>query len=531
MNFITLFSGIGAPEAALTPLGWKCLAVAEIEPFPCAVLKHYYPGVPNLGDVTKITEQQIIDLGHIDAAIFGFPCQDLSVAGKREGLKGARSGLFFDAMRIVRWSRARLAIAENVPGLFSSNLGRDFAAVVGEMVGMELDVPGGGWRTGGVVAGPEGICEWVVLDAQYFGVAQRRRRVFFVRDTGDWFRREPLFLVPDCLSGNPPPSREKGKGTAHELASCIGASGRGFERVGETRGQDQVVVCPLTGNPYGDHESRESLLVAHSLRAEGFDASEDGTGRGTPLVPVGIARESGQGWWQEDEIAGSLDANMGMSGHANRAAIVAFSAKDHGADAMEDCSPTLRAGGHTGSHANAGVMPAVCMPILEAGARTGKSTDDPRAGMGVGESGDPMFTLQSGKQHAVAFAENQRGEIRTSDISPQLSCAGGKPGSGYPAVAMNLRGRDGGAMPECDDVASLRAASGGSSRSYIAQMAVRRLTPRECARLQGFPDDYLDIDYRGKPAADGVKYKALGNSMAVPVMKWIGERIAIVDKM
>jgi DNA (cytosine-5)-methyltransferase 1 len=170
------------------------------------------------------------------------------------------------------------------------------------------------------------------------------------------------------------------------------------------------------------------------------------------------------------------------------------------------------------------------MPILESGARTGRSTDDQRCGIGIGDEGDPMFTLQSGKQHAVAFAENQRGEIRTSDVSMQLSCAGGKPGMGYPAVAINLRGREGGAMPECDEVASMRAASGGSSRSYIeSQMAVRRLMPIECERLQGFPDDYTLIKHKNRWASDSARYRSLGNSMAVPVMRWIGERMEAVE--
>lgn len=162
--------------------------------------------------------------------------------------------------------------------------------------------------------------------------------------------------------------------------------------------------------------------VAHSLKADGFDASEDGTGRGTPLVPI------------------------------------AFSAKDHGGDAEVDLSPTLRAGGFTSSHANAGVMPA---------------------------------------------------------------------------IAFDMRGRDGGSQFEGPhDTANIRAASGGSSRSYVAeQWAVRRLMPIECERLQGFPDGYTAIPYRGKPAADGPRYKALGNSMAVNVMRWIGMRIAMVDAL
>jgi DNA (cytosine-5)-methyltransferase 1 len=199
--------------------------------------------------------------------------------------------------------------------------------------------------------------------------------------------------------------------------------------------------------------------------------------------------------------------------------LICFSAKDHGADAG-DKAPTLRAGGHTGSHANARVMPAiafnwmdnfsfkaeeeeqtnplrksqteaVCIPILEAGARTGKSTTDVRAGSGIGETGDPMYTLQSGKQHAVAF---------------------GVSGCETPKVGININ-------------PNLRSERQGFV-SY--KSCVRRLTPIECERLQGFPDNYTLIP-TGKKAADGPRYKALGNSMAVPVMRWIGERIQMVD--
>jgi DNA (cytosine-5)-methyltransferase 1 len=196
---------------------------------------------------------------------------------------------------------------------------------------------------------------------------------------------------------------------------------------------------------------------------------------------------------------------------------IAFSCKDHGADATEELAPTLRSMGHSTSHANAG------------------------------------------GQVAVAFHENQRGEISLNDTVGALNKGGGKPGQGYPAVALNLRGREGGSQFEVSDVASLRAASGGSSRSYVVNgnstpevgdelafplrsndgsgnrqalrsgMAVRRLTPIECEALQGFPPGYTQVPYRGKPAADGPRYKALGNSMAVPVMAWIGKRIDTVE--
>ena len=268
MRFLSLFSGIEAASVAWLPLDWEAVAFSEIDPFACAVLGHRYPSVPNLGDVTAITQHDIIGLGPVDIAVFGFPCQDLSVAGLRKGLhdgegNATRSGLFFDAMRVVEWSGSRWALAENVPGLLSSHDGRDFASVVGTMAGTDVDVPESGWRNSGVVAGPRGLVEWVVLDAQWFGVPQRRRRVFIVRDSGDWRGRPPLFLEPYSLQGNPPPRREAG-------ASVAGSITRRIDRGGV------------------NSEGHDAHLIAHSLRADEFDASEDGTGRGTPLVAVDL---------------------------------------------------------------------------------------------------------------------------------------------------------------------------------------------------------------------------------------------------
>ena len=141
MRFLSLFSGIEAASAAWAPLGWTCVAVSEIDKFANEVLRCRHPNVRNLGDVTKITETDIASLGDIDVVIFGSPCQDLSIAGKRKGLDGARSGLFFDAMRILAWSRfwcgTRFAVWENVPGAFSSNKGCDFAAVVDALSGLD----------------------------------------------------------------------------------------------------------------------------------------------------------------------------------------------------------------------------------------------------------------------------------------------------------------------------------------------------------------------------------------------------------
>jgi DNA (cytosine-5)-methyltransferase 1 len=439
MRVLSLFSGIEAATVAFAPLGWQVVAVAEIEPFPCAVLAHHYPDVPKLGDVSKITREQVAALGRIDMVCGGFPCQDLSVAGKRKGLKhddgsSTRSGLFFDAMRVVEWANPRWLLVENVPGMFSSNRGRDFAAVVGEMAGCGFDVPADGWRNAGVAVGPRGLVEWATLDAQFFGLAQRRNRVFLVRDSGAWADRPPVLLEPESLRGDPAPRREAGQDAAATVAG--GARKRGGYSHDD---------APMTALAVDLQNALLTEDLCGTLDAEGQQRGNRGHGvlafggnrTGGPIdVTPALLAQPGSGWKGdfESETFIAFDTAQ-VTSAANRSApkpgdpchplaagahapAIAFSAKDHGADATLDLSPTLRAGGHANSHANADVMPAV--------------------------------------QQA---------------------------------------------------------------------MTVRRLTPRECERLQGFRDDYTSIPRGGKPAADGPRYRALGNSWAVPCVSWIARRI------
>lgn len=329
MRYLSLFSGIEAASLAWCPLGWTPAAFAEIEPFACAVLKHHYPDVPNLGDVTKITEAQVRALGRIDVVVGGFPCQDVSVAGKRAGLERngepTRSGLFWEAIRALRACAARWAVIENVPGLLTSHGGRDFGVVVGALAGCEFDIPALGWPSGGVAAGPHGLVEWRVLDAQFFGLPQRRPRVFLVLDSGDRAGRAPVLLEPEGLRRGPDPRR-----------------------------------------------------------------------------PV-----------QDEDADGAAD----------------------GPDA----------GGGDG-------VPAA---------------DDDRP---------------------IAFGPQEGRNFRAS-------------------------------------VHTFSAVTASQKLAVLQDGVLRWLTPVECARLQGFPDRYLDIEFKGRPASDAKKYRALGNSMAVPVMRWIGERI------
>lgn len=279
MRYLSLFSGIEAASVAWKPLGWECVGVAEIEKFPCAVLKHHYPDVPNLGDVTKITAKQIKALGKIDLVVGGFPCQDVSQAGKRKGLRNAdgtvtRSGLFFDAMRLVRAADPRWLVIENVPGLFSSNRGRDFAAVVGEILGITVDVPRDGWRNTGVAASKRGLVEWSVLDAQFFGLAQRRQRVFLVADFGDWDGRPPVLLERESLLGNleaRPKARQDVTGTLGARTTAGGGLGTDFDLGGGSSQPDGVaaanplegVAHALTAHPGGRYDFETETFVAH----------------------------------------------------------------------------------------------------------------------------------------------------------------------------------------------------------------------------------------------------------------------------
>jgi DNA (cytosine-5)-methyltransferase 1 len=376
MKFLSVCSGIEAASVAWAPLGWKAAAFAEIDAFPSAVLAHHYPDVPNLGDMTKFKEWP--DYA-VDLVCGGTPCQAFSVAGLRQGLADPRGNLALTFLAIVDRYRPEWVVWENVPGVLSANGGRDFAAFLGGLGHL-----GYGW------------C-YRVLDAQYvrvdgFGraVPQRRRRVFVVGYLGDWRRAAAVLSEPDGLLGNSPPRREAGQIPAPTLSARTrggGGFGTDFEcdgglipqafGGGDTRGAIDASTC-LTAHA-GRMDFDSETFVAHTLRTEGFDASEDGTGRGTPLVPIAF---NGR---QDPDVTGD-----------------------------------------------------------RAGALNG--------------------------------------------MSPQDQCVA----TGW---------------------------------------AVRRLTPTECERLQGFPDGYTAIPYRGKPAADGPRYKALGNSWAVNCARWIGRRIELVEEV
>lgn len=421
MIFATICSGIGAPETAWAGLGWRGAWASEIDPFASAVLAARH-GAPNLGDMTKLRRRRALESADLICA--GTPCQSFSVAGLRKGMDDPRGNLALVLLGVLARVRPRWVVWENVPGVLSSSGGRDFGAFLGGLA--ELGY--------GVV--------YRVLDAQYVrveshprAVPQRRRRVFVVGYLGDWRRAAAVLLERAGLRGDPAPRRRAGEGPAACLgtsatrdrgdgtdpivagtlsarATAGGGLGTDFDLAGGRVAGALAASGAGTNRPAGQGNELDFCVpVAHALRGEGFDASEDGSGRGTPIV---------------------------------------FSCKDHGADAGS-IAATLRSMGHDKSHANAG------------------------------------------GQIAVAYDE--------------------------------YNGRVG-------DVAATMGAHDNNRRaSALDGMAVRRLTPLECERLMGFPDGYTAIEWRGRDAPDGPRYRALGNSMAVNVMRWIGERIAAADAL
>jgi DNA (cytosine-5)-methyltransferase 1 len=417
-------SGIEAATVAWHPLGWRPQFFAEIEAFPSAVLAHHYPVVPNLGDMTKFKDWPDAD---IDVLVGGTPCQSFSVAGLRKGLADPRGNLALTYLAIADRYRPRWIVWENVPGVLSSWSGDQPPSDLAEGQEWESDETSDfGCFLAGLSELGYGWC-YRVLDAQYvrvdgfpFAVPQRRRRVFVVGYLGDWRCAAAVLSEPESLLGNSPPRRQAGKGTSRDIAQCLVSSGRGVERTGDTRGQDNVVAVASTGDVshclnaggMGRIDYETETMIAHALRGEGFDASEDGTGRGTPIVPI------------------------------------AFQGRGSNIDLGQEVSGTI-----------------------------GQNVD--RA-----SGGAPCIAFNSREDPEVTF-----------------------------------------------DRAGPLGASSPQAQAISQGWAVRRLTPRECERLQGFPDDYTAIPYRGKPAADGPRYKALGNSMAVNVMRWIGTRIAMVDAL
>ena len=431
MDVVSLFAGIGGFDLGFDHAGFRIVGHVERDANCRKLLAEKWPDAVALDDVCTAGAH---NLPPCDVVTFGFPCQDLSVAGKRAGLAGGRSGLFYEATRIIDELKPAYCLFENVPGLLSSDGGMDFWRVLRQMDEIGYH---GAWRT---------------LDAQWFGVAQRRRRVFglfSLLDSGAE-RCAQVLSLGESLRGHPAPSREAGK-----VAPCLAASGVGAGRTGNERNEVDFCIEQAT------------------------------------------------------------------------------------------------------------------IPLQEVGKRTGISTDDKRAGIGIGNESDPMFTLQAGAQHGLAVAGTLAGagggnglSVAFHDVAGTLKDRGGnhagngaeeadrivgcrdvaqaitqnygkQPDNSDTALGPNvvgcveIRGRDDGRTLEAryDGTANaLRTPNGGRDGMGVgavhAAMSVRRLTPTECERLQGFPDGWT------AGFSDSTRYKMLGNAVCVKVSEWIAMRLA-----
>jgi DNA (cytosine-5)-methyltransferase 1 len=588
MRYLSVCSGIEACSVAWEPLGWQAAGYSEIEPFPRAVLEQrlgavpvdwdhrHAPGsniTPLFGDFTKIEAHHV---GPIDLLVGGTPCQSFSIAGKRLGLDDARGNLAIEFLALARRLGARWLVWENVPGVRSSWSGQppddtvsqwdetsDFAAFLSLFYECGYR---GGWRS---------------LDAQYFRVAghehavpQRRERVFVVGYLGDFARAGAVLFDAESLSGHPAPCRKAGESIAPTIASrASGGGGLGTDfdcdggliaaevaptlnaHFGDKMGLENqhidgggdcslppVSLCLTARTQMRSDAETETLIpitgavfdVAHTLSADGFDASDDGTGRGTPLVAEAIAIQEraisenaaagpqGKGW--QEDTAFTLEARTAVQAIAfpERLSATAVAATFNVAPALGAINPM-----------------AVCFhsDILSWSGTASAGIKPPGAGI----TDNIAFSLTTRQPHTVGFSCKDHGQD-AGVVAPPLRGMGYDAshmnGGGQVAVAFAQNTRDEVRLFAGDGsiVGALASDAGAKQQCYVAHpdpatWVVRRLTPRECERLQGFPDDWTLIDWRKRPAADTPRYKAIGNSMAVNVMRWIGERIDMVERV
>ena len=553
MRYLSVCSGVGTDHIAWEGLGWECVGFAEIEAFPSAILAHRYPEIRNYGDFTTIPA----DIGSIDLLVGGTPCQSFSVAGQRAGLDDPRGNLTLEFARLARRLRARWIVWENVPGVLSSDGGRDFAAILTA------------FRECGY-----SVC-YRVLDAQHFGVPQRRRRVFVVGYLGDnWRPSAEVLLEQASVRGNPQAGSTKGQ----EVASTVGG---GSGSRGWSCDLDSTTFIPVeidasmvsaavsskwakgSGGPAGDEAynlihgyvpqeelqplpfdlaqitsklnySQErpgdmvpplntvsQMHVALAVRTYAFEVIHQNKANALSVLDYSPSLRAGASHNSHlallTEVRGDIPA---ASGTASRTVVIegnswtrvtfAHECDDQGASphclvAYADCpcpGPT-----------EDGMEYCWIDGIKHARRPTALAVRTAQTGAnGIGVAEDVAHTLDGAQGQAIAFiANDDAGDA--GPLSPTL-----RSGNNHASRA------NGGVMPAVAWTASESIQQGIRMRTVV-----RRLTPRECERLQGLPDDWTLVPWRGKLAPDSHRYKAIGNGMAMPVLRWIGQRIAMVE--
>jgi len=509
MKFGSVCSGIEAASVAWHPLGWTAAWLSEIEPFPCAVLKHHYPDVPNHGDMTLLPEK--ILSGQVEAPdLFcgGTPCQAFSVAGLRNSLDDARGNLSLtfvgianaiDHVRSLRGDAPAIVFWENVPGVLNTK-DNAFGCFLGALAGESdpIKPPGGGeskWTNAGCVFGPQRTVAWRVLDAQHFGVAQRRRRVFVVASARDDINPTEILFEFEGVRRDTPQSRKEGESSA-------ASTDAGFDSGGLQRTVGALCADTHPGAYSGQDAYTGRLIpqIVGSIDCR-IGAQRAQNAQAGHMLPMFYDMKQHHNPQPSDTVQLTTSNCATVRGDTPLVQPIAFPANLSGTQcaSTENLAPSMGAKNPT----------AVMQPIPihdQATRHVGKNGDKTMGkgnGLGIGQPGDPMNTLTKGDSHAVAY-----------NISP-----------GKGELKDDIHVTDAHVSKTIDASASNPAMHQGGS-AIVQAMAVRRLTPVECERLQGFPDGYTNIPWRkAAESPDGPRYKALGNSWAVPVVAWIGQRI------
>ena len=559
MNYLSLFSGIEAASVAWSNLDWNCVGFSEIDPFACAVLQHHYPNTPNLGNVSDITEEKINEIkekyGAIDVVVGGSPCQSFSVAGNRQGLDDLRGQLMFQYIRVVGITRPKWFIWENVGGALSSNKGKDFACLLEEMAKFGY-----------------ALC-WRVLDSQYFGIPQRRRRIFLVGCLGNPNGSYEVLFERKSGNGDNKKSREKGERNTSKTQRSIGEHDKSNKvtmlesnqnnasisenakicftlkaSMGMGGGHTPMVVdddycsvfhskhlkehskCPTliarigTGgnnlpmvldNDYSITHDLDHNIVSTLCARDYKGVATHDLPKGQKLIPekhifTQNTRSEVRYIGGHGQICGALSATSGMNQtnyvHEDTVFVSPngqiYSEIDYMQYKPTSNVATIRSS--TPQNNNLHVESAIGCDLYNTSIDTnGKCTTLTAHGNATG-SGPRVIVKKQAHSEVDVSAPISKGNgecWENNKTFSSLSGGGGIAGQGYACVRVESR--------------------------------VRRLTPMECERLQGFPDGWTEIPYRGKEAKDcpmSPRYKALGNSMAVPVMQWIGERIDLFSK-
>lgn len=560
LTLASLFDGIGGFPLAFARAGVRTVATVEIDKAAAAISRRHFPDAHQFDDVTKVTGDDLRAVGFVPGRgilTAGWPCQDFSVAGRRAGLAGERSGLWWHVARILDELRPLWFVGENVPGLLSSVCqcpGDGTCVANGHRgpckPGESHDVAPDGCCVGGCMATHGGAMGSVlgslaelgygiayrVLDAQFFGVPQQRKRVFIVGHLGaPWGAPAQVLLEPESGGGDSSAGGQAWPDVAGTLMAGANATGGTRPPGTQVDTVNTLVVAPTvtakwakgTGGPAGD-ETQNLVVTPEASTHTHTHRRGDVAGRREAGLPD-RRRISSRGAPHHREVVSAMTTSYcgGVGGPDDNAAQAGYLIVDY----APDVAATLTAGTSSPGVSAPGRRQEddtnlVVQPTTVLGGVTHTLTSE---GFDASEDGTGRGTP------IVALRENQRGELSTSDVTGALSAGGGKPGQGYPCIVQPLavRGREGGSQLEVGEPGApynaLRAGDGGSSRQSLvaitsSETVVRRLTELECERLQGYPDQYTDGQ------SGSARYRQLGNSVAVPNVEWVARRLVAVDR-